>query len=145
MTIVVGYSPTDAGRAAVDTAAAEARLRDALLVVVSVGRAGEPQGASAAAAFRDELDEARRAVAGVLDEVGRLLVDSRVEHELVPIVSSEDPSSEILRVADERSAELVVIGMRRRSPVGKLVFGSDAQRVLLGARCPVMAVHAQQH
>jgi nucleotide-binding universal stress UspA family protein len=43
-------------------------------------------------------------------------------------------------VADELSASLNVIGLRRRTPVGKLLLGSVAQRILLGAGCPVLAV-----
>ena len=51
-----------------------------------------------------------------------------------------DASEEILTVAREHQAELVVIGLRRRSPVGKLLMGSTAQRVLFDAHCPVLAV-----
>ena len=46
----------------------------------------------------------------------------------------------LVRVADERDASVVVIGLRHRTPVGKLIMGSAAQRILLDARCPVLAV-----
>jgi nucleotide-binding universal stress UspA family protein len=51
-----------------------------------------------------------------------------------------DVAEQVLAVADEVSASLVVIGLRRRSPVGKLIMGSVAQRILLSADCPVLAV-----
>jgi nucleotide-binding universal stress UspA family protein len=47
---------------------------------------------------------------------------------------------DILARARSHEAQLVVIGLRRRSPVGKLILGSTAQRVLLEADCPVLAV-----
>ena len=43
-------------------------------------------------------------------------------------------------VAEEVDASCLVIGLRRRSPVGKLILGSSAQRILLDATCPVLTV-----
>jgi nucleotide-binding universal stress UspA family protein len=50
-----------------------------------------------------------------------------------------------IAAADRTDAEFIVIGLRRRSPVGKLLLGSNAQRVLLDASCPVLAVKAEEH
>ena len=49
---------------------------------------------------------------------------------------------EVLDVAESERASLIVIGLRRRSPVGKLLLGSVAQTILLQANCPVLAVKA---
>ena len=51
-----------------------------------------------------------------------------------------DPADDLIRVADDVAADFIVIGLRRRSPVGKLILGSNAQRVLLDSPCPVLAV-----
>jgi len=57
-------------------------------------------------------------------------------------VRGRDAADEVLQAAEDARADLVVIGLRHRSPVGKLLLGSTAQRVLLDARCPVLAVKA---
>ena len=51
-----------------------------------------------------------------------------------------EPAEDLLAIAEEVGAELIVIGLRRRTPVGKLILGSNAQRILLDAHCPVLAV-----
>jgi nucleotide-binding universal stress UspA family protein len=82
-----------------------------------------------------ELDES-------MDEVHTLLHDSGVEHEVRQLVRGSDPSEDLIAVAEEVDADLIVIGLRRRTPVGKLILGSNAQAVLLDATCPVLAVKA---
>jgi nucleotide-binding universal stress UspA family protein len=47
---------------------------------------------------------------------------------------------ELIDLSYEDSIELLVTGLRRRSPLGKLVMGSTSQRVLLSAKCPVTTV-----
>ena len=49
-------------------------------------------------------------------------------------------SDAVLGVAEEVGAELLVVGIRRRSPVGKALLGSNAQRIILNAACPVLTV-----
>ncbi|HXV96267.1 MAG TPA: universal stress protein [Gaiellaceae bacterium] len=51
-----------------------------------------------------------------------------------------DPASEIARVAEEGSYDLVVAGSRGRSPVGELLLGSVSQAVVRQASCPVLVV-----
>ncbi len=53
-----------------------------------------------------------------------------------------DAADFMIDASYEEDVELIVIGVRRRSPVGKLFLGSTAQRVILEAGCPVTAVKA---
>ena len=54
-------------------------------------------------------------------------------------------SQAILRVADQEKVDLIVIGVRRRTPVGKALLGSLSQDVILEAHAPVLAVKADEH
>jgi nucleotide-binding universal stress UspA family protein len=130
MPIVVGYVPTPEGRAALDRALEEARLRGLRLVVVNASRG-------------DALVDPRYAPAGDWDGVLHLLAASGVEHETVRQVEAVDPADQLLQVAQQTNAELIVIGLRPRTPVGKFILGSAAQTILLSADCPVLAVKAR--
>ncbi len=130
-TIVVGYVATAEGTAALERAIDEARLRQSQLVVVISHKGG--------VGTDDEH------MAQTNEEISRLqqqLVTAGVDHAIRSLVRGNDPAEDILAVVEETGAELIVIGLRRRSPVGKLILGSNAQRVLLDASCPVLAVKA---
>lgn len=132
-TIVVGYVPKPEGKAALRRAAEEARLRQLKLVVVNSHRGGREFGGEDAIESETHLDEVR----GELDGAG-------VEYEVRQLVRGLDPAEDLVNVAKEVDAEFIVIGLRRRSPVGKLILGSNAQRVLLDSPCPVLAVKAEE-
>jgi nucleotide-binding universal stress UspA family protein len=132
-TIVVGYVPKPEGHAALRRAAEEAKLRDMRLVVVNSHRGGREFD-------RDDAIESE----SQLEEVRSTLRESGVEHEVRQLVRGLDPADDLVKVATETDAEIIVIGLRRRSPVGKLILGSNAQRVLLDAPCPVLAVKAAE-
>jgi nucleotide-binding universal stress UspA family protein len=65
-----------------------------------------------------------------------------VPHEVIELVQGNTPTQDLLEVARQYGAEMIVIGIRRRSPVGKMILGSNAQEILLDADCPVLAVKA---
>lgn len=132
-TIVVGYVPKPEGRAALRRAAEEARLRGARLVVINSARGGRDFEPDDAAESDAELDEVRAQLrqAGVPGDVRQL-------------VRGADVADDLIAVAEEQAADFIVIGLRRRSPVGKLILGSNAQRILLDAPCPVLCVKADE-
>jgi len=132
-TIVVGYVPKPEGEAALRKAIDEARLRDARLVVVNSHRGGHDFDAPTAI----QADADLQAVRATLDEAG-------VPYDIRQLVRGFEPAEDLISIADANKAELIVIGLRRRTPVGKLILGSNAQRILLDAQCPVMAVKADK-
>ncbi len=133
MTIVVGYVARAEGRAALRRAAEEARLRRTRLVVVNSARGGAEFGGDDSVEHEKELAEVQEA----LDREG-------IENEVRQLVRGLDPAEDLIAVAAETGADFIVIGLRRRTPVGKLILGSHAQRILLEAPCPVLAVKADE-
>jgi nucleotide-binding universal stress UspA family protein len=116
--IVVGYSASAEGRAALQWALGEANMRGSELVVVDTAPDQD------LASLTEQLES------------------SGVAYQVKSAGEALDPADEVLRAAEAANAEIIVIGLRRRSPVGKLLLGSNAQRVLLDAACPVLAVKA---
>lgn len=130
MAIVVGYLATPEGEAALDAGITEARRREARVVVVLSRRSRQD----------DHTD-----VDAELDALRDRLEDAEVAHEVRLLGRGKEVAADLVGAAEEFDAELIVIGLRRRSPVGKLILGSNAQRILLDAPCPVLAVKPPQH
>lgn len=123
MSVAVGFVPTDEGRIALHSAIDEAALRSTNLRILGPALAENTPAAQA------ELTEALKRAA-----------DLGVPAVVRDMEGDDDPGDLIVDVSFEDDVELVVIGVRRRSRVGKLILGSTAQRVILEAGCPVHAV-----
>lgn len=131
MSVVVGYRSNEYGEAALEHGIARAVATDDTLIVVNV--------------TRDEAFDAAGFVRGHELETLRQrlheLVGSKVTiHQPV----GPDTAAQLLKIVEDSAASLLVIGLRPRSPVGKFVMGSTAQRVLLDATVPVLAVKPGQ-
>jgi nucleotide-binding universal stress UspA family protein len=133
MKIVAGFLRSPEGRAALTRALEEARLRDGELLVVHSMRGGERDELEQVMSYREEFEalEAR-------------LKDSGVRHRLIEYARGNAPSEDLLQASKDEDADMIVIGIRRRSPVGKLILGSNAQDILLHADCAVLAVKASR-
>ena len=129
MTILVGWVPKPEGEAALERAVFEAKLRGEDLVVLNT---------SSGASYAD----ASYATDEQLDAAKEKLQAAGVGFELRHAIHGKEPADEVLKEAEEAGASLIVIGLRHRTAVGKFLLGSTAQRILMGARCPVLAVPA---
>ena len=132
-TIIVGYVPKPEGRAAILRAAAEAKLRNSKMIVVNSAKDGREFDTAESV----RLEQAMAAIREELEARG-------IGFELRQLVRGMDVAEDLIAVAEETGAEMIVIGLRRRSPVGKLILGSNAQTILLDAPCPVLAVKAEE-
>lgn len=130
-TILVGYRDDEYGHAALEHAVSLVRSSGATLAVVNVTRNEDLH--SPGFVRGHELEELRR---GLIERIGaKVLIRQPV---------GPDTAGEILTVAEELDADLLVIGVPPRSPVGKLLMGSTAQRLLIDAQVPVLSVRPGQ-
>ena len=128
MTVAVAHKVAPTGRLALRQGVREASLRGTDLVVIHVV---DTVDADRAEAYR----------LGISDEIERAVgPEPEVSWTMQLITSASDPAQGILQLVDELAPEVLVIGARRRSPVGKALLGSVAQTVILEAQVPVLVV-----
>ena len=129
MTILVAYFPRPEGRAALDKGIEIATRRNERLVVVNAGPGGRQEDPSIVNGYEAERVEER-------------LATLPIEAEFKQFVRGKSTIEEIEEMVAALQVSVLVIGLRKRSPVGKLLLGSMAQEILLNVDCPVLAVKA---
>lgn len=135
MTVGVAYSHTPAGAAAMRRAVTEAALRDTdVVALVVVDTAEHATDEVALSATRAAVAESLTAAGAPADLGWRLQV--------APTRGAI--AEALVELAIAAQAEVLVIGTRRRTPVGKFILGSTVQRVLLDAPMPVLVVKPAQ-
>ena len=127
MTILVAYVPRPEGQAALDKGIEISKRRNEPLIVVNAS----PGGRKEDPAFADVQDAER--VQKILDNAG-------VKAEFKQYVRGKNAVEEIEAMVVSMAVSILIIGLRKRSPVGKLIMGSVAQELLLSVSCPVLAV-----
>lgn len=127
MTVLAGYTPTDAGALVTEAAIAEAQRRNCPLVIVN--SASGSAYADRALATEEDLDRLRARLA-----------ESKVDARIQQVTQAVTASETLIRTAEELPAELLVIGLRQRTRTGKFLLGSVSQDILLNAPCDVLGV-----
>ena len=127
MTILVAYVPRSEGQAALDKGIEIAKRRKEHLVVVNASPGGKKEDPS----FADVQD---------FERVQQVLVNTGLNAEFKQYVRGKNAVEEIQAMVESLPVSVLIIGLRKRSPVGKLIMGSVAQELLLSVSCPVLAV-----
>lgn len=132
--IMVAVAKTQESRAALQEAVWLAELTEGRIVLVS--HVTDPRDAASARGYREVQDAERR----YLTDLGKKEIPEAVPWDAHVSTLSGKTGGALAQVARDEDARVLMIGVRRRSPVGKLVLGSTARDVLLEADCPVVAV-----
>jgi nucleotide-binding universal stress UspA family protein len=129
MKILVGYDGSNVAKEAVTLAEMHANaLQGEILMVHSM--VGGPE------VPRKEFERAEND----LEYEKNRLLDKKIQCDCVLSVRGLEAGEDLVQIAEEKKIDEIVIGVRRRSKVGKLIFGSTAQYVILNAPCPVVTV-----
>ena len=129
MNMLVGYEDSDVARRTLDLAEKYAKVFGAKIYVVisMVGGRDVPQ---------EALDHADQTLEGIkkrFDQAG-ILCETRL------LARGLEPGEDLVRFAEEAGIDQILIGIKKKSKVGKLLFGSNAQYIILNAPCPVITV-----
>jgi nucleotide-binding universal stress UspA family protein len=129
MNILVAYDGTKEAKEAARLATRHAKAFNAR-IILAYSMVGGPE------IPRKEFDQAEKE----LQTQEILLKEEGVACETLLSVRGLETGEDLVKIAEEKQAEEIIIGIQRKSKVGKLLFGSTAQYIILNAPCPVVTV-----
>ena len=129
MTIAVAHHRSAHWESTLQEAAREAKRRQTSLVVIHVAEGVDVD------VNREQQALLEEEIAGALREAGLQEVSWTLH-----VTTGEDVAEAVLEVTAAADVELLVIGARRRTPVGKLLMGSVTQNIILRAQLPVLVL-----
>ena len=129
MKILVGFDGSEASKAALKLAESHAKAFDAQLLLVQ-SMVGGPE------VPKKDFEKAERQLGYQKSQIK----DKDLACESLLSIRGLEPGEDLVRIAKEQDVGEIIVGVKRRSKVGKLVFGSTAQYVILNAPCPVATV-----
>jgi nucleotide-binding universal stress UspA family protein len=129
MGIVVAIDESERTERVIDFAIKEGKLRNEKLLFIHSLFGGDKTG-------EEEIKRGEE----LLERAQKKASEAGVECEVHLLVRGKEPGDDIVEFAREVNANLVVIGVRKRRPAGKLLFGSVAQHVILHAEQPVVCI-----
>ncbi|CAB1059363.1 hypothetical protein D1BOALGB6SA_4125 [Olavius sp. associated proteobacterium Delta 1] len=129
MKILVGYEESKVAEAALKLGLKHAKAFGAdIFIVTSLEQSPTLK--------KEDIDKAE----SKLENIRKSFTADDIACETRAIVSYQPPGEDLVNLAKENDIDEIIIGVKRRSKVGKLVFGSNAQYVILEASCPVVSV-----
>ena len=129
MTILVAYIPRPEGQAALEKGIELAQSSKENLIVVNATPGGTG-------------DDPSRADAQDVERVEQLISVSGIKAEFKQFVRGKSAVEELEELVASHGVSMLVIGLRKRTAVGKLIMGSMAQEILMTVECPILAVKA---
>jgi nucleotide-binding universal stress UspA family protein len=129
MKILVGYDGSNAAKDALKLAITHATAFNAKVLIVSSRISGE----------MEEVDDVKTAEKKL--EWAKALVDEAgIRNDTHLLIRGMSPGEDVVAFAKEQAVDSIIIGVQRRSKVGKILFGSNAQYIILNAHCPVTTI-----
>jgi nucleotide-binding universal stress UspA family protein len=129
MKILVGYKESKMADLALNLALKHAKAFNAEVIIITSLE-------QSLMLKKEDIDKAE----SKLENLRKPFIADGISCDTRAYVSYQSPGEDLVNFAKENDIDQIIIGVKKRSKVGKLLFGSNAHFILLEAPCPVLAV-----